>query len=152
MKSKTRKAKQTPSPQAKPPKPSDGNAGTRRKWIIMVAAAVVVAAALFAVFEFLLPDRIPPELVGRWQVVEGDWAGMTLEFKRNGAMTGRPLGAQDRLVEGHASVEGKLLWTTTTNPFTGREETGTQKILTLTGTELVTEDSKGTRITMKRIN
>jgi uncharacterized protein (TIGR03066 family) len=152
MKSKTRKAKQAPNPQAKAPKPAGGNAASGRKWILMVAAAAVVCAASFAVFEFILPGKIPPELVGEWRVVGGDLSGMTLEFKRNGSMTGKALvNGQENVIEGEAEVTGNTLRTTTTNPFTGKSETGTQTIVTLTETELVTQDAKGTKITMTRV-
>jgi hypothetical protein len=61
------------------------------------------------------------------------------------------MNGKEGLIEGMAEVDGKTLRTTTTNPFTGRKDTGTQTIVTLTETEFVTEDQKGTRITMKRV-
>jgi uncharacterized protein (TIGR03066 family) len=116
-----------------------------------VAVAVVFAAS-FAVFEFVLPGRIPPELVGEWRVVDGAQSGMTLEFKRNGTMTGKALvNGKEHAIEGEAEVSGNTLRTTTTNPFTKKSETGTQTIVVLTATELVTEDASGTKITMKRV-
>jgi hypothetical protein len=54
-------------------------------------------------------------------------------------------------IEGTADVTDKTIRTTSTNPFTGKEETGTQTIVTLTESEFVTEDKNGTRITMHRI-
>jgi uncharacterized protein (TIGR03066 family) len=151
MKSKTHKAKQASIPQAKAPKPAGGNAASRKRLLLVVAVAVVFAAS-FAVFEFVLPGKIPPEIVGEWRVVGGDWSGMTLEFKRNGSMTGKVFAnGKDNVIEGEAEVDGKTLRTTTTNPYTGKSETGTQTIITLTPTELVTQDAKGATITMQRV-
>jgi uncharacterized protein (TIGR03066 family) len=152
MKSRTRQAKQAPNPQPKAPKSAGARATTQRKVILLIVAVALVCAASFAVFEFILPGKIPPELVGEWRVVDGGPTGMTLEFKRNGTMTGRAvIDGKENVMEGEAEVTGNTLRTTTTNPFTGRSETGTQTIVTLTETELVTQDAKGTKITMKRV-
>jgi uncharacterized protein (TIGR03066 family) len=166
MRSKSRKSKNnlhlqhgTPRPAAGGSKPT-GMSG--RKWLTPVALVAIAVAAValiavvtvasFAVFAFILPGKLPPELVGEWRVVGGDMHGMTLEFKRNGTMIGKAIvDGKDHLLEGQAEVTGTTLRTTTTNPFTGRSETGTQTIVSLTETELVTEDAKGTRITMKRV-
>jgi uncharacterized protein (TIGR03066 family) len=78
---------------------------------------------------------------------------MTLEFRRNGSMIGKAIvNGQLNVMEGMAEVNGNTLRTTTTNPYTGKSETGTQTILKLTETELVTQDDKGTKITMKRVH
>ncbi len=103
-------------------------------------------------FAWVLPGPIPQELVGEWRVAGGPLNGMTLEFKRNGTMTGRTtVDGQERVLEGSAAVEGNVLRTTTVNPGTGRAETGTQTIVTLTETDLVTEDARGSRVAMKRV-
>jgi hypothetical protein len=41
---------------------------------------------------------------------------------------------------------------TTTNPFTNQAETDTQTILTLTDSQLVIEDRKGTVLRMERLH
>jgi uncharacterized protein (TIGR03066 family) len=128
----------------------------RGRWLskaaVILLAIAVTAAAAFAVFEFVLPGRIPPELVGQWRVVGGDMDGTTFEFQRNGTMIARgTVSGKEGRLEGKAEVTGKLLRTTTVNPLTGREETGTQTIITLTETEFVTDDTRGKRTTMKRV-
>jgi uncharacterized protein (TIGR03066 family) len=149
MKSRTHKAKQPHGEQPKAVAPA-GNAG--RRWLLMVLAAAAVALVSFAVFQFLLPGKVPPELVGEWRVVGGRLDGMTLAFQRNGTMTGRAyVNGKENEITGEAVVTGTTLRTTTTNPYTGKEETGTQTIIALTETEFVTEDAQGTRITMKRV-
>src|SRR5262245_960459 len=58
----------------------------------LAAVLLVVALAAggsFAVFEFVLPSRLPPELVGRWRVDGGPMDGTIFEFQRNGTMIGR---------------------------------------------------------------
>src|SRR5262245_33243767 len=124
MKSKLRKARRVMNPQAGAGKLA-GQASSAWKWIVLGVAAAVVFASSFAVFEFVLPGRIPQELVGEWRVVGGDLSGMTLEFKRSGAMKGRAVvNGIEREMEGTAELTGKSLSTTTTNPFTNRRETG----------------------------
>jgi uncharacterized protein (TIGR03066 family) len=121
------------------------------KWLVILLVVGVVAGVSFAAFELLLPARIPPELVGEWRVVEGPLKGMTLEFKRNGAMTGRAvIDGKAGEMDGTAEVDGDILRTTTKNPLSGKRETGSQHIVTLTDTDFVTQDDKGTRVVMRR--
>jgi uncharacterized protein (TIGR03066 family) len=121
------------------------------RWALVVLIVALVAGVSFATFEFLLPGRIPRELVGRWRVAEGPMEGMALEFRRDGTMIGRAIiNGNEGLIEGTAEVTGKTLRTTTTNHLTRKAETGTQTIVTLTETEFVTEDQNGTRVTMVR--
>jgi uncharacterized protein (TIGR03066 family) len=135
---------------------SGGPASRRRfrlpRWAVILLTVAAVAGVSFAAFELLLPGRIPLELVGQWRVVGGDMDGMTLEFQRDGTMIGRvTVNGNDNLMKGMAEVDGNILRTTTTNPFTRKAETGMQTIVTLTETQFVTEDKKGTRITMARV-
>jgi uncharacterized protein (TIGR03066 family) len=116
-----------------------------------VACIALAAGGSFVLFEFVLPGKVPAELVGRWHVDRGPMPGMTLEFRRNGTMIGKAIiDGKEGIIEGTAEVNGNILSTTTTNPFSRRLETGTQKIITLTQTEFVTEDQSGTRVTMIR--
>jgi hypothetical protein len=121
------------------------------KLVLILLVIAVTTGVAFAAFEFLLPGRVPPELVRQWRVVGGPMDGTIFEFQRNGGMIGRKsLGDNEGLIEGKALVTDKTLRTTTINPFTRKAETGTQTIVTLTETEFVTEDQKGTRVTMVR--
>jgi uncharacterized protein (TIGR03066 family) len=154
MSAKTRKASRA----ARKAQTANGNAPATRgrlrlpRWAIGLIIIAVVAGAAFVAFDLLLPGRIPPQLVGEWRVLGGPMSGMTMEFRRDGTMIGRAtVDGKDGLIEGTADVTDKTLRTTTTNPYTRRAETGTQTIVTLTEAEFVTEDSQGTRITMKRV-
>jgi uncharacterized protein (TIGR03066 family) len=157
MKAKARASRDNQQGRVSSPKQAAGQQAPRggprlSRWLLIGLCVALVAGVSFAVFEFVLPGKIPPELVGEWRVVGGPLDGMTLEFKRNGTMTGRAVvNGKHNEMEGEAEVSGTTLRTTTTNPMTGRSETGTQTIVTLTRTELVTEDQKGTRITMSRV-
>ena len=122
------------------------------RWLIVLLVLVVVAGSTFALFEFVLIARVPSELVGRWQVIDGPFRSMTMEFQRDGTMTGRAaINGEERELEGSASLRGNKLTTTTTNPFTGKRDSATQTVLSLTDTEFVTVDENGTRIVMRRV-
>src|SRR5262245_61670023 len=104
-----------------------------RRWLPRVALVVlviaVVAGASYALFDYVLPSRVPPELVCTWRVVEGDMRGATMEFRRNVTMLGKFVqDGKEGIIEGTAEVEGNTLRTTTVNPYTRRPETGTQTI------------------------
>ena len=122
------------------------------KWLVVVIAIALVAGASYAACVFLLPGRIPPELVGQWRVVGGKLDGPTFEFSRDGTMISAfRTDGKELAMEGTAEVTDKTLRTTTTSPFTGKAETGTQTIVTLTETEFVTEDARGARVKMARV-
>jgi uncharacterized protein (TIGR03066 family) len=157
MKAKAHMSKSNHHGRAGSPKSAVGQQAPRGsswlpKGLLIVFCVLLVAGGSFALFEFVLPGKIPPELAGEWRVVGGELDGMTMEFKRNGSMTGRAVvNGKVNEMEGEAEVSGTTLRTTTMNPMTGKSETGTQTIVTLTKTELVTADAKGTRITMVRV-
>jgi uncharacterized protein (TIGR03066 family) len=112
----------------------------------------LAGAGTYALLEYVILSKVPPELVGRWRVVSGQMNGATFEFRRNGTMIGSMFAdGKENLLEGKARSDGKILRTTTTNPYTGKAETGTQTIVTLTQTQLITQDSNGTTVTMERI-
>src|SRR5262249_4086439 len=132
MRSRTHKAKQAVDSQARTPKvagrgPASPPALWRHKWVLGLALVALAFGTTFSVFEFVLPGRIPPELVGEWRVVGGQMDGATFEFRRDGTMIGRlTADGKEGLIEGTAEVVGTKLRTTTTNPFTRKAETGTQ--------------------------
>src|SRR5262245_35396207 len=152
MKIKTSRSKQRQHGQPSSPGNQQPRAGWRLpKWLVGLVCIALVAGASFVAFELLLPGKIPPELVGEWRVVGGQMDGTIFEFQRNGAMIGKKtIDGKPHIIEGTADGTGQMLSTTTTNPLTQRAETGTQTIVTLTKTEFVTEDPKGTRIRMVR--
>jgi uncharacterized protein (TIGR03066 family) len=131
-------------------------AAPQGNWLLKVGVALalvaVAAGGTFALFEFVLLPKVPAEMVGRWQVVGGTMNGAVMEFHRDGTMIGRHfVDGKEAVLEGSVVVRGKTLHTTTVNPFTNRAETGIQTIVTLTETEMITEEKSGTRVTMKRV-
>jgi uncharacterized protein (TIGR03066 family) len=141
-----------------PAQPAGGDSpgpgrGRRLRTAALVLLTVAAAAGFSAVlFEFLLPGRLPPEVVGRWRVIGGETDGAIMEFHRDGTMKSTlRTGDKEFAMDGKAEVDGKTLRTTTVNPFSGRAESGSQTIITLTDTDFVLADGKGTRTRMKRI-
>jgi uncharacterized protein (TIGR03066 family) len=123
-----------------------------KRWVAILLVIGIVTSVSFVAFSFLLPGRIPPELVGQWRVIEGPLEGMTIEFKRDGTMIGRAvIDGKEGEINGTVEVDGDTLHTTTKNPYTGKRETGSQRIVTLTETDLVTQDGKGKPVVMRRV-
>jgi uncharacterized protein (TIGR03066 family) len=55
--------------------------------MILLALAVVLAGvSTLAVYEFFVWTKVPPELVGLWEVEEGPQKRGTFEFSRDGTM------------------------------------------------------------------
>jgi uncharacterized protein (TIGR03066 family) len=127
------------------PAPGKGRQPTRRRWWLLLGLCLVVAGgATWAVFEFFIWNKVPPELVGRWEVEGGPLAGGTFDFSRDGTLEvrHRQQGTQTHL-NGRAAVDGKTLLTTTKNPVTKREETHRSTIRELTPDSLVLELEQG---------
>jgi hypothetical protein len=57
---------------------------------------------------------------------------------------------REGIVDARVKVEGDTLFSTTRNPNSGQEETRTQKIKSLTATQLVLEDDRGYTMRMTR--
>ena len=151
MKRKARKQAANPRPAA-PGNPPPRGGRRLFRWAVVLMAIALAAGTSYALFDYVLPSRLPAELLGTWRVVEGDMRGATLEFRRDGTMLGTFIqGDKEGTIEATVEVEGKTLRTTTVNPFTKRPETGAQTIIALTDTEFVTEEPRGSRIRMERV-
>lgn len=126
------------------------HAGLGRRFLL-VLLAVGVAAGTWAFFEFVVWNRLPPDLVGKWVVQGGEQDGATFDFFRNGTMVGRiNVHGKEGIINAQVRVEGNTLHSTTTNPNTGAAETRTQTIESLTNTALVLQDDRGQRLIMER--
>jgi hypothetical protein len=126
---------------------------SRGKWLIVVSALVGVVAFVgtWAFFELVVWARVPPELVGKWVVREGPQEGATFDFYRGGTMVGRVnAGGNEAIVNARIRVEDKTIYSTTTNPHTGRDDTMALKIRALTARELVVEDQQRQLLKMER--
>ncbi len=134
------------SPRPRPPRPAPEPAAASSSFVPLVLLGVCLlgaAGGTWAFFEFFVFSKVPSELVGKWVVQGGEQDGATFDFYRNGGMVGRiNMAGKEGIVNARVAVEGDNLLITTQNPRTGREETKTQRIKTLTANELVLEDER----------
>jgi uncharacterized protein (TIGR03066 family) len=113
-------------------------------------------AVSFAAFKYVAPrllgTSIPRELVGTWQVMEGDLQGATLQFTWYGTATAILFKqGKKETTNSNAKVVGKVLFLTSRDAVTGAEDTVTQTILQLTEDELVIRDEDRNVYRMKRV-
>jgi hypothetical protein len=118
--------------------------------LIAVLCALVAFGGTWALFEFVVWNVTPPELVGRWVVVDGEQEGATFDIFRSGALVGTiNIEGREAIVNARISVEGKnLYWRTQSK--SGQEDTRVKVIRTLTPNAMVWEDEQGSVLNMKR--
>src|SRR5262245_25998950 len=122
-----------------------------RMWLILLLCLAGSAAASYVVFKYVVV-KIPPELVGTWEVTQGPLRGATLELRRDGsAVATRTERGQKMVTDQSVRVDGKSLFLTTTDEKTGKDDTVTQTIVELTADTLVIRDEDKRTYHMKRI-
>jgi uncharacterized protein (TIGR03066 family) len=124
---------------AAPAAPAKSKRKVRMLWVMLLLLAGSTAVS-FVVFRYVAP-RVPRELVGTWQVVDGDMKGATLDFRWYG--TGYATMVKDGRKENAESsvrVRGKRIYMTYQGKMPREGETVIQTILTLTDDELVIRD------------
>jgi uncharacterized protein (TIGR03066 family) len=125
--------------------------GSPCRRLLLVLLALVVGGAAWALFELVIWDKLPAQLVGKWAVVEGPQEGATFDFYRNGTMVGRVnLGGKEGIINARVVVEGDTLLITTQHPTTKLDDTKKQTIKTLNAKELVLQDERGNVFKMER--
>ncbi|HZZ82811.1 MAG TPA: hypothetical protein VFE62_30205 [Gemmataceae bacterium] len=140
--------KPAPKPLPKPPAPPPG-----RRWLLAAMLCLLIASITWAVFEFIVWNRLPANLVGTWEVTDGPEVGSVVEFHRSGKMIGHVnQNGNLSLVRAMVRVEGNKLYSTTWHPTTGQEMTTEQTIQTMTARNLVLADKKGTVLNFRRVN
>jgi hypothetical protein len=113
-------------------------------WVWVAFIVTVVGGATLAVFELFVWNKVPPELVGTWDVEGGPLSGGSFRFSRNGNLQMRfKKQGKEITLEGRVAVEDKTLFTTTRNAQTGHEETTTSAIRELTARTLIIELDSG---------
>jgi len=117
------------------------------RWRWLFASLLLVTGSTLAVFEFFIWNKVPPALVGMWEVQAGSLSGGTFEFSRNGALRMRHKNAD---VAWRVVVEGKNLLMSTQSALTGIEATQRGVIQELTPNSLVLELEKGEALKMVR--
>jgi uncharacterized protein (TIGR03066 family) len=124
---------------------------TRHRWAVLLGVFALVAGGNWFLLEYVVWNRLPPVLVGKWVVVGGEQDGATFDFYRSGAMVGKiNVGGREGIVNARVRLEGDKLYSTTRNPHTGADETRVQTIRTLTDRLFVLEDDRGKRFSMER--
>jgi hypothetical protein len=122
-----------------PSAPASPRRSLRIVWLMLLilAGSTVVS---FVVFRYVVP-RVPRELVGTWQVVDGDMKGATLDFRwyGTGYATMVKQGKKET-AESSVRVRGKRIYMAYPGQRPGEEDTVIQTILTLTEDELVIRD------------
>jgi uncharacterized protein (TIGR03066 family) len=132
-----------------------GAAPGRMSWkrqVFLGLCLVLACGGTWAFAEFVVWNRIPSELVGKWVVTTpGEQEGATFDFYRGGQMVGRVnQGGRLAIVNAAIRVEGNTILSTTRHPQTGVELTVAQKIRTLSPSTLIVEDEKGNVLSMAR--
>jgi uncharacterized protein (TIGR03066 family) len=119
-----------------------------RRRVLLVLCFVGAALGSWALFERLMPNKLPAELLGKWVVQGGEQDGATFDFYRNGTMVGRVnVQGREGIINASVRVEDNVLFATTVNPHTKAEDS---TILRLDAAELVLEDDRGQRLRMQR--
>lgn len=140
--------------QASPPPAGGAARFSWPRWGILGLCVVLAAAGTWAVFEFIVWNKLPGDLVGRWVVVEGPQEGSIFDFHRNGTLVGKVQeGEWTGPLQATLRLEGKKIHSTTRQPRTGQKDTFVefvQTIRTLTEKELVLEDERGPVVKMAR--
>jgi hypothetical protein len=116
--------------------------GKRRSWRwAMVAACLVLAGVgTWAVLENFVWTKIPPALVGQWEVTGGPMSGGTFSFSRNGSLAIQGIDqGSTYAINSRTVVVGKTLLMTSQDPNSGQEQTRKCTIQELTVTSLVLE-------------
>ena len=139
MNNETQIAAQQPASSGTAAKPKRNR---RLLWFLLLLL-VGSAVLSFVVFRFIVPKitGVPRELVGTWQVTEGDFKGATFECRWTGtAVFTMDNQGKKEADESSIRVRGKRIFLTHKNNLTGKEEVLIQTILLLTDDELVFRD------------
>jgi uncharacterized protein (TIGR03066 family) len=120
--------------------------GKARPWLFLLLCLCGATVTSFVIFKYIAPSivapSLPPELVGTWQVTEGDLKGATLEFRWHGTALATSYNKQGNkeTVQSSVEVDGRKILLTSKDAEKGTTETLTQTILKLTEDELVLRD------------
>jgi hypothetical protein len=122
----------TPAPRQAATKPARRH--RRFVFLLLVLCLLGSGAASFVLFRYIAP-RTPQELVGTWQVIDGELMGATLEFGPYGtAVAIANKQGQMETTKSSVKVEGKKIY------LSSADGTFIQTIVKLTDDELVIRD------------
>ena len=137
------------------PEPSSTPSGPLpwRRRAILGCCLLLAGVGTWALFEFVIWNTLPSELVGKWDVTEGpnEYAEASFRFYRSGYTEGYVnVNGDLKIIKSNVRVQGKNIVVTSWHPKTGEETVQVQKIRKLTDTELVVEDERGNLLKMRR--
>ncbi|HYV34992.1 MAG TPA: hypothetical protein VE988_04755 [Gemmataceae bacterium] len=126
------------------------------RWLLIVLCVGGAFGGTWAFAELVLWNKLPAELVGKWEVYDGkDMQGAIFDFSRFGSLEARlpsPDPNKTHVLQGSVTVEDKNLLITTRNPNSGQDETRSCMIRELTPTTLIVEFDKGEVFKMRRVH
>jgi hypothetical protein len=126
-------------------------ATTWKRRLVLGLMLILVAAGVWSLFEFVIWNKIPAELVGKWEIMEGPDEGGTVDFFRNGNMVAHVNSAGKLgIIEAKIRVEERKIHVTTRHRQTGEEGTRVQSIKSLEGDRLVLQDERGILLKLRR--
>ena len=133
-----------------PAKPSGNNA---RRIILLGFGMLLAFGATWALMEFVVWNKLPSALVGKWVVKDGEQEGATFDFFRDGRMIANinNRGNHD-IINAQVTVDGELLLITTQHPVTKAEMTKKFLVKTLSANYLVLDDEQKVTWRMERAN
>jgi hypothetical protein len=122
-----------------------------KRWAVLALCLLLAGGGTWAFFEFVVWNRVPAELVGKWVVTEGPDEGGTIDFYRGGTMVAHVnLGGNLGIIEAKIRVEDRKIIATLRNQQTGAVGTRVQTIKVQEGKRLVLEDERGNLIKLER--
>ena len=121
-------------------------------WVLLGLGLALAGVGTLAALEFTFWNRVPPALVGLWEIQEGPQKDSTFEFFRNGTMEVHLQNKKKEVThKTQVTVRDRTLVMTTKNPLT-REETKNESLIReLTAETLILELEKGDVLKMVRI-
>jgi uncharacterized protein (TIGR03066 family) len=143
MKHSSKHKKQSAQPQRPPT--TVAAAISPMRWAVLGLGLLLAAGASWAFAEFVVWNKLPAELVGKWEVVQGPpkYKEAVFEFYRSGKMVGHLNDNGNlRIMNADVRVEGDKLHITTRRPSTGEEHVSVQTIRTLNDKELIVADER----------
>jgi uncharacterized protein (TIGR03066 family) len=94
--------------------------------------------------------KLADKLLGKWVVQGGEQDGATFDFRSDGSLIGRVnVKGMEAIIKARVRVEGNKLFSVTRGP-TGKDDTRTLIIKTLSANELVLQTDHGQILTLKR--
>jgi hypothetical protein len=146
--------KQKPAPQTQRQHVKTAAKPMLPRWAILTLCLLLSCGGSWALFEFVIVSRLPPELVGKWEVSEGKHRGAVFDFSRRGTLEAHFDSSDPNMmnvVQADVAVQDERLLVTTQNPNTRRYETRVCAIRELTANSLIVEFEKGDVFKMVRV-